>query len=652
MKNQLIHYAIIIWLSCWTTSCGFIEQNEEPEGDLLANLQKLRTDNPDSARNVLDYQLNKAPYQRPDSIRAQLYLEWSILEVKQRSFSEADSLSSIILNERLEATLDQKARAYHVKGQCAYFSGRFEESISFFETGLELNPGLKEELRLKSGIVNTLFFTRKPQEALELTFEIRMGAEELKDTALLLANAFTAALCYQSLDAFDLAVKELDYYVSIHKGKLHGRKSLNIYGALANQYSKLGQMHKSNAMLRKAIRASRSIKDEMREVVNLSGFVNNYTVLNQLDSAWAYLDSLNAMQHSAVQPWASVSRDLQKARLLMADGQLLTAETLLKTGLEKAEEIGFLQKITDYEVLLARVMVAQEKYKSSIQILERSMEDKSKWAEKNQLTSANEVLSSAFLGLGDTLKAKQYSANATTLKDESRATINLLKTAAIEHRLQVEMLSAQLAMKEQIAVHVRRQVYFRNIIILVTSLLIVALLVIVFLSRRSQLFKRQKLELEMEQVQHEKLIVQQNLVSTTEAYDEKRQELLVAEKELLAVLKKLRELQSPQDIDPKATPLPSFSADKLEFETQWKTFEMLLNSTYNGFTEKAKSQYANLSSQDLRILSLIRAGLDSKEIATVMGIAHASVNKNRYRIRKKMNLTKDSDLFSELLKIA
>lgn len=65
---------------------------------------------------------------------------------------------------------------------------------------------------------------------------------------------FTAIICYQNLNAFDLAGKKSDYL-----GMLNGRKSLNRYKALAIQYTKKGQLHK-NAMLSEVIRASFSLK--------------------------------------------------------------------------------------------------------------------------------------------------------------------------------------------------------------------------------------------------------------------------------------------------------------------------------------------------------------------------------------------------------
>lgn len=66
-----------------------------------------------------------------------------------------------------------------------------------------------------------------------------------------------------------------------------------------------------------------------------------------------------------------------------------------------------------------------------------------------------------------------------------------------------------------------------------------------------------------------------------------------------------------------------------------------LNSSFH---YKLKSNYPQLTDEDIRLASLIYLGTSSKDIATILSIETKSVNMKRYRLKKKLNLEQDSDL--------
>jgi DNA-binding CsgD family transcriptional regulator len=57
------------------------------------------------------------------------------------------------------------------------------------------------------------------------------------------------------------------------------------------------------------------------------------------------------------------------------------------------------------------------------------------------------------------------------------------------------------------------------------------------------------------------------------------------------------------------------------------------------------------SKSEVRLISLLKMNMTSKEIADIMGISDSGVKKARYRLRKKMNL-EDSELQGFLLSFA
>ncbi|MDX1470859.1 MAG: LuxR C-terminal-related transcriptional regulator, partial [Flavobacteriaceae bacterium] len=64
--------------------------------------------------------------------------------------------------------------------------------------------------------------------------------------------------------------------------------------------------------------------------------------------------------------------------------------------------------------------------------------------------------------------------------------------------------------------------------------------------------------------------------------------------------------------------------------------------------ERLKKEYKDLTTNDLLVAEMLHDGLSSKDIATELNITPASANTARYRIRKRMGLSTDTDLVEVL----
>ena len=78
-------------------------------------------------------------------------------------------------------------------------------------------------------------------------------------------------------------------------------------------------------------------------------------------------------------------------------------------------------------------------------------------------------------------------------------------------------------------------------------------------------------------------------------------------------------------------------ANNFEFQ---KRIDVLSNEFYNTLLK----QFPGLSKTEIKLCSLIRLDLDNHDIATLQNIDISSVYKSRYRLRKKLNITSDTDL--------
>lgn len=62
------------------------------------------------------------------------------------------------------------------------------------------------------------------------------------------------------------------------------------------------------------------------------------------------------------------------------------------------------------------------------------------------------------------------------------------------------------------------------------------------------------------------------------------------------------------------------------------------------FTERLLQQFPALSSKELKICTLLKAGLSTKEITQLLSVSHRTVENHRYHIRKKLHLPPNSNL--------
>ena len=75
-----------------------------------------------------------------------------------------------------------------------------------------------------------------------------------------------------------------------------------------------------------------------------------------------------------------------------------------------------------------------------------------------------------------------------------------------------------------------------------------------------------------------------------------------------------------------------------------KLFKINFDKSHQEFYERLSKKYPNLTSKDLRLCAYLKMNLSSKEIAPLLGISPQSVDVNRHKLRKKLNLGSDDNL--------
>ncbi len=204
-------------------------------------------------------------------------------------------------------------------------------------------------------------------------------------------------------------------------------------------------------------------------------------------------------------------------------------------------------------------------------------------------------------------------------------------------------------------------------------LMLIILLTVKFVLNRMEHYRnkeKQKLELELqkkkEQFQHQALVAEKEIIRLR---NEKLQnEMLYRDKELAnqtmsiihknKFLMKLKEeiqrmIKATDDSQQKTrlVLLNKRLAKEIDNQQQNKIFETYFDEVHNDFFKNLKQKFPELSPREMRICAYIRMNLSSKEIAALLNITDRGVEISRYRLRKKLKLSRDTNLSTFLSNI-
>jgi len=89
----------------------------------------------------------------------------------------------------------------------------------------------------------------------------------------------------------------------------------------------------------------------------------------------------------------------------------------------------------------------------------------------------------------------------------------------------------------------------------------------------------------------------------------------------------------------------------LQDDNNWENFARYFEEVHKDFNSKVAKKYPEVTSNELRLMALLKMNLSSKEIANILNISIPGIKKARQRLRKKMNLSTSDSLENAVLSI-
>src|SRR5690606_33489318 len=86
----------------------------------------------------------------------------------------------------------------------------------------------------------------------------------------------------------------------------------------------------------------------------------------------------------------------------------------------------------------------------------------------------------------------------------------------------------------------------------------------------------------------------------------------------------------------------------LKEDSKWDDYNELFENVNNTFIKNIKQKHPDLNANDIRFISFIYLNLTTQEIAALLNISPESCRKRKERLRHKLEIDKDMDLYQYL----
>lgn len=102
--------------------------------------------------------------------------------------------------------------------------------------------------------------------------------------------------------------------------------------------------------------------------------------------------------------------------------------------------------------------------------------------------------------------------------------------------------------------------------------------------------------------------------------------------------------QVPQKLSSNIQSIKKIIKENSNLEEDWEQLKIHFNQVHPDFFCILQQRFPKLSQNDLRLCAYIRINLTNKEIARILNVEFRSVQVAKYRLKKKVGLTKEQDL--------
>ncbi len=385
-------------------------------------------------------------------------------------------------------------------------------------------------------------------------------------------------------------------------------------------------------------------KDLQYQAYAATSIGQNYSMLGELENANEYFNKALEIAAQIKSKQIEASSYIHLGNSFMQMKEIAKSREFLKKGLKIHEELEYPSSISNDLYELARTEMEANNHGQAIAYLNRSIDLAEQLKVKDNLSKAYALRSKARkatnnfqLALADFEKHKAINDSIfnTRKSQQIEEQRTIYQTERKEQEIVFQKNEIELLQEKQKASTLQLTLLISGII----GLLVIFSLVYYALRQK---MKRNKLVRE----QLDKDLEFKTKELTTHAMH------LAKKNEVLESLKqKAQELKASEKGQRGYQQLIQTINFDLQDSNNWENFTRYFEQVHKGFSSKVKTKFPGITTNELRLLALLKMNMSSKEIASILNISNEGVKKARYRLRKKLELNSEESLQDAVLQL-
>lgn len=550
-------------------------------------------------------------------------------------------------------------------GYLNVLSGKYNDALSKFNQSIEIFESIKDSAKLATSytnIANIYFYLSNYSNNIDFNNKALKIHEQLKDS-FGIANTYTSlGNAYLKLGDYPNAHKYFINSLEIYEKNKVEKLYAGCYNNIAIVYKRQKDIENALKNYKKSIEYSQ----KYNQLKNSGETYNNIGVIymesnknNEADSCFQKsLDIFNTINYK--NGIATVTSNL---------GDVFANKFEFEKALEQYNlSLKIKEEINDTEGEVSTLNSIAEVYLKSLKLelakktVFSSLEKSKKIKSLNQINISYDLLSKIYEQENNYLKAFEYKNLFIATTD---SLLNIEKTKEIETlkmRYDVDKKEAEIVSLSQKNLILENEnkineltINQNKIIIISVSIVLILIITLSFL-----LINRQRIKIKKDKQLHEakKALMDVEMKNITLEKDKLNTELSYRKKEVAnlatQIIEKNNLITSIEDnlkemkISNTESSLKNITFD-LNMSKSREDFYVQVEELHKDFFFKLSQKFPDLTKNENKLAALLRMELSSKDIATLMNISSKSVDMNRYRLRKKLNLDTEIDL-TEFLK--
>jgi tetratricopeptide (TPR) repeat protein len=478
-------------------------------------------------------------------------------------------------------------------GDAYQYSGQFQEALRIYEDCLSFASDSQQATLFKE-IGNTQAYLGNYQKAMESFLEALRIKEQEGDLLGMARLTNNIGLLYYRLG-------NDEYAASYYETTLHYLDQEPDSKIRASVLTNLGYLHARQGDHQKALEVQLQAAQLYKELGEHRFYINSFI---NTGIEW---QELSRFREAAIQ--------YQEAAAL-------------------ARQYGHKTLYADAKNKLATLYILQNDFKKAEPVLKEAYSLAQEIGDPAMLNELNLAYAQYYRGIGRAEEALDFYLQYTDIQDSLLNEANQNRILELERVYQLEKKKLLIQLLEQ------ENAYQHKLIVAfgLALTLFLALSILLF----NQLKIRKRLFLQQQQFQQQKTIgLQRELSTVTMQMAMKNDFLMSVQEELKKLRKNLGEQKSLTSLDAKIQ-------QSFQLDADWEQFKIHFDAVHTGYLERLLIQFPLLTQNDQRHCAYIRMNLDTKEISRLMNIHPSSVQRARVRLKKKLNLGREQDLYEFL----